>query len=315
MTFRILSIDGGGIRGVYPAHILKCIEERLGVNLLGTFDMIAGTSTGSIVAAGVANGISASKIEQMYLQHGGAIFNKKKSYIPGKRLRSVAQPMMESVYDSNSLCSILSSVFGEVTLGEIKKPLLIPATDIGNGNVHVFKSGYNSGFTRDKNVLLRDAVLASCSAPTFFDPHRVDSYLLSDGGLWANNPALAAVIDAQKQLNIPLSNISVVTIGTGHERTSYGLKPGRKWGFATGWKHKEFINFILSLQSQSGLNYLRLQLDPRQLLRIDFDSDANLPLDDVNAIDDLISRADRDFSHRSSEIEQFLTFNNTEEIG
>ncbi|RLU00191.1 CBASS cGAMP-activated phospholipase [Ketobacter sp.] len=306
MTFRILSIDGGGIRGVYPAHILKCIEERLEINLLETVDMIAGTSTGSIVAAGVACDVRAKEIEEMYQQHGKAIFKKKRSYIPGKKLRNAFQPMQESIYDSENLYAVLSGVFGDVTLGEIDKPLLLPATDIGNGNVHVFKSRYSAEFTRDPKVKLKDAVLASCSAPTFFDPHRVDAYLLSDGGLWANNPALAAVIDAQKRLEIPLNEIRVLSLGTGHAKTAYGLKQGRRWGFATGWKHKEFINFLLSLQSQSAMNYLNQQLEPQQILRIDFESDSSLPLDDVDAIDDLISRADKHFTYRSSEIRQFL---------
>ena len=75
---RILSIDGGGIRGIYPAYILQCIEERLNIKLLDTFDLIAGTSTGSIIAAGVATGLPASEIVEMYKKHGAKIFQKKR---------------------------------------------------------------------------------------------------------------------------------------------------------------------------------------------------------------------------------------------
>lgn len=202
MTFKILSIDGGGIRGVYPAHILKCFEEKLGINLLESFDMIAGTSTGSIIAAGVACDIRATEIVNMYKEHGEDIFKKKKSRIPFKKLRNITQPLLESVYDCGSLYKVLKGVFNDSTLGQIAKPLILPATDVGNGGVHVFKSAYDPTFNRDRLVKVRDAVLASCSAPTYFDPHKVDEYLLSDGGLWANNPALVAVIDAQKRLGI-----------------------------------------------------------------------------------------------------------------
>lgn len=301
MTFKILSIDGGGVRGVYPAHILKCIEERLGVNLLSTFDMIAGTSTGSIIAAAVASDIRASDILLMYEQHGYSIFKNRRTLIPKK-----LQFMYDSLYETSALVDALSGVFSDVTLGQIEKPLILPATDIGNGNVHVFKSGYCNDFTRDRDVLLRDAVLASCSAPTFFNPHRIDSYLLSDGGLWANNPALAAVIDAQRRLQVAQTDIRVLSIGTGHSKSAYGLKTKRRWGFATGWRHKEFINFMLSLQSQSALNYLKLQLHPDQLLRIDFESDTSLPLDEPDMLPDLISKADKDFTYSSKEISQFL---------
>lgn len=306
MTFKILSIDGGGIRGVYPAHILKCFEEKLGINFLESFDMIAGTSTGSIIAAGVACDIRASEMVSMYREHGADIFKKRKSKIPFKKESVATKLMLESVYDCASLSAVLKSVFQEIKLGDITKPLILPATDIGNGGVHVFKSAYDTSFLRDKFVRIRDAVQASCSAPTFFDPHKVDEYLLSDGGLWANNPALAAVIDAQKRLGIPYDDIQVVSIGTGHSKVAYGLKHQGGWGFASGWKHKAFINFMLSLQSQSALNYLKLHLKPEQILRIDFESDTELPLDDITEIDNLISMADRDFTYKTQEIRDFI---------
>lgn len=304
--FRILSIDGGGIRGVYPAHLLQCTEERLKINLLGNVDMITGTSTGSIIAAGIASKIPVSQISNMYVDHGKKIFKKKKFMLPGRNLRNMVQPMFQSVYGSDYLNKILSEVFKELTLGEIPKPLLLPATDVGNGCVHVFKSAYSKEFTRDNPVLVKDAVLASCSAPTYFDPHNISQYLLADGGLWANNPALAAVIDAQKHLGINVEDIRVLSIGTGSSKTMYGINHARKWGLINGWHHKDFIGFILSLQSQSALNYLKLMLQPNQIIRIDFESDLPLPLDDVSIIDNLISRADHSFTHKSEQIRRFF---------
>jgi len=297
--FKILSIDGGGIRGVYPAHILRCIEERHQINLFDTFDMIAGTSTGSIIAAGVATGVPAADIVAMYKEYGAGIFRKKRFILPGKSV----QPMFDSIYDAQYLEDVLTEVFQDKRLGDIKKPLLLPSTDIGNGCVHVLKSGYSKEFTRDNKVLVKDAVLASCSAPTYFDPHRLDEYLLADGGLWANNPSLAAVIDAQ---GIAQDDIQILTIGTGHSKTMYGTNASRKWGLINGWKHKEFISFILSLQSQSALNYLNLMLRPGQIKRVDFESDLPLPLDDVSMLDDLISKADHNFTHESEVIRAFI---------
>lgn len=305
-SFKILSIDGGGIRGIYPAHILCCIEERLQINLLDSFDMIAGTSTGSIIAAGVATGVSAADIVTMYREHGAGIFKKKRFFWPGKKLKSTFQPMFDSVYDSQYLQSVLADIFQNKQLGEIEKPLLLPATDIGNGCVHVLKSGYSKEFTRDNNVPVKDAILASCSAPTYFDPHKLDHYLLADGGLWANNPALAAVIDAQRRLGANQKDIQILTIGTGHSKTMYCTNTSRKWGLINGWKHKEFVSFILSLQSLSAMNYLNLQLHPDQIKRIDFESDLPLPLDDVSTMDDLLAKADHDFTHDSEAIRKFI---------
>lgn len=304
--FRILSIDGGGIRGVYPAHILRCIEERLKINLFETFDMIAGTSTGSIIAAGIAVGIPAVDIENLYMKHGAKIFDRKGSWWLSKKFKSLFSPIIDSIYHNGHLKTVLAEIFQERMLDEIEKPLLIPSTDIGNGCVHVLKSGYSEKFNRDNKVLVRDAILASCSAPTYFDPHRIESYLLSDGGLWANNPALAAAIDAQHRLGVEQSDIRILTIGTGHSRTTYGNSISRKWGIINGWRGKELISFILSLQSQSAMNYLKLQLRAEQILRINFESELPLTLDDASQIDELVTRADHDFTHESETIMSFV---------
>lgn len=301
-VFNILSIDGGGIRGVFPAYILQCIQERLGVNVFDHFDMIAGTSTGSIIAAGIACKKDPSVIVSLYQTHGAEIFGQKvKSWIPSKWKQGV-----HSVYESKSLRTVLHNEFGDTKLGEIEKPLLIPATDIGHGGVHVFKSSYSKSFTRDKNVAVKNAVLASCSAPTFFDPVKVDNYLLSDGGVWANNPALAAVIDAQYRLGIEMQHIRILSLGTGQSRTAYGTDASKDWGLLKGWRGKEFISFLLSLQAQSTQNYLQLMLGNDQMIRLDFKSDKPLPMDDVAIVDDLISRADRTFTHSSAQLMKYF---------
>src|SRR5690606_29874150 len=130
---------------------------------------------------------------------------------------------------------------------------------------------------------------------------------LADGGLWANNPALAAVIDAQYRLGQPLTNLKVLSIGTGLSRPSYGTQVnGKGWGLLNGWRNKEFIGFLMSLQGQSTQNYLQLMLGENQLLRLSFDSEVPLPLDDHRQIDDLMSRADREFTHKSDVIRRFL---------
>jgi len=304
-TFKILSVDGGGIRGIFPAHILSCISDRLGIRINEQFDMITGTSTGSIIAAAIACDIEPCQISELYRQHGAKIFFRKNSFLNKKAVSAI-----QSLYDNNYLRMVLRDTFRDLKLGNINKPLLIPATDIGYGGVHVFKSSYSHDFTRDNKVLVSDAVLASCSAPTYFDPVKVNEYLLADGGLWANNPSLAAVIDAQKRLNIDLSDIRVLSLGTGHAKTSYGVNADSKWGLLRGWKGPEFISFLMSVQAQSTHNYLQLMLDISQLLRIDFESDLPLPLDDYTAIDDLISRADRVFTYHSHEIKKFININN-----
>jgi uncharacterized protein len=300
-VFKILSIDGGGIRGVFAAHILHCVSDRLKVNVHECFDMIAGTSTGSIIAAGVACNMQPEKIVAFYREYGPTIFQKKKSLWP-----NFVIPALHSRYNKQPLAQLLQDEFGDTNLGEITKPLLLPATDIGLGGVHVLKSSYSPQFTRDGTVPVWKAVVASCSAPTYFDPEKVDQYLLSDGGLWANNPSLAAVIDARYRLNIDFDTIRILSLGAGTAKTAYGVSTNRKWGLLRGWKGPEFINFLMSLQAQATHNYLQLLLKKEQILRLNFETDLPLPLDDCSAVDDLMSRADKAYTYNSSAIKDFL---------
>ncbi|MEC9281794.1 MAG: CBASS cGAMP-activated phospholipase [Bdellovibrionota bacterium] len=300
--FKILSIDGGGMRGVYPAHVLHCVKSRLGIDPTSYFDMYAGTSTGSIIAAGLACGRSPDEVVELYKKFGGEIFSPRSSWWPEKW-----KPAFHSLYNNDALKKRLDEIFQDIKLGDVSVPLLLPSTDIGHGGVHVFKSAYSAEFTRDNDVYVKDAVLASCSAPTFFDPVKIDAYALADGGLWANNPALAAVIDAQSRLGKLKEEIKILSLGTGLSKASYTtMIENKKWGLLNGWKGKDFINFLMSLQGQSTQNYLKLLLNPDHLLRVNFESEIPLPLDDCNQISDLISRADREFTHRSEEIKKFL---------
>lgn len=306
--FKILAIDGGGFRGAYSAHLLKRIEEEFSVNWQNDFDLIAGTSTGSIIAACLAMGKPADEVLGLYEEHGHDIF--KKALLPRFGI-------FKSRYQSTGLQNNLVSLFGDTKLGDIDTPLIIPATDIGNGCVHVFKSTYHNEIFRDKNVKVADAVLASCAAPLFFPPILLSGdkpYLLADGGLWANSPSLVAAIDAKKRLNAKLENLRILSIGTGEANQFYSIKKFKKrrlfgWGIATKWGLTKFIRMLFNLQSETANNMLGLLLEQEQILRLSFNSDKKLFLDAPDEYDDLISRADRDFSHKARIIEAFLTEN------
>jgi patatin-like phospholipase/acyl hydrolase len=304
--FRVLAIDGGGFRGVYPAHLLKRIEEEFNVQWRESFDLLAGTSTGSIIAASLALGKSASEVVEMYSQHGADIF--RKCFRP--RLGLLA-----SKYSNTNLQRILNDFFGDAKLGEIDIPLIIPATDIANGCVHVFKSNYHKEFLRDKDVRVADAVLASCSAPTYFPPALLPGekpYLLADGGLWANCPALVAAIDAKRRLGAKLDDLRVLSLGTGKAKQFYPIKRFKRrslfgWGFAARWRRGKFVEMLLNLQAENASNMLGLLIEREQILRLNFESDKDLPLDKPDELDDLVTRADREFTHNSASIQQFIS--------
>ena len=315
--FYILAIDGGGFRGLFAAHLLKKMEEKWKLSWRKHFGLLAGTSTGAILAAGLACGKTAVQLAAFYEKHGKTIF--------APRLRARLDPLQffTSRYSSKTLKTRLEEMLGEMTLGQVKIPIILPSVDVGNGCVHVLKSKYNEDFVRDPNVRVSDAVLASCSAPTYFDPVVVDNkYQLADGGLWANNPSLVAATDAHYRLKIPLKRVRVLSIGTGKSKVFYPRSRGKwkdrllyswqGWGLLTRWQRSEFIDFIFNLQSESAHNVLCLlmgesPLDSDKVFRLTFESDQPLPLDDVRKRDDWIAKADYIFTHQSQKIAEFLS--------
>lgn len=314
--FLILSIDGGGYRGAYAAHILKRIEEEWAPDWRSLFGMFAGTSTGSILAAGLACGIPAEKLARVYEEHGSEIFRRR------LRSRFDVLKILTSRYSNRALRSRLDEEFKDVTLGEVPVPLIIPAVDIGKGCVHVFKSKFKAGFVRDPGVRVVDAVLASCSAPTYFDPIELGrTYQLADGGLWANNPSLVASIDAHYRLQVSLAAIRVLSIGTGNSKAYYPrrgswwrdylFRSWQGWGLATRWRGSKLLDLILNLQADTAHNMLCLLFredpqDPASVLRLTFESDLALPLDSTRKHPDWVSIADHTFTHNADRIKAFL---------
>lgn len=304
-TFRILTIDGGGIRGVFAAHILKRIRESLSCDFHQKFDLIAGTSTGSIIAAGLAIGLSTDKILELYKKKGGELFERNYSdtcnWFGWKNL-------WEAKYKNTKLKAALTATFGDVVLAQTKTNLMIPASDISNGNVFIFKSAYDPAFVRDNNTPIRDAVLASCSAPAFFKPVCVNGYLLADGGLWANNPALLALTEAVgPRFKIPKDRIRLLSIGTGVGKKYYDPKGcNARWGL---WKWGTgLVDTVMSLNSVNVDNTTRfLMADEGNFMRLNFESDHALPLDDADTIENLVSRADEKFTYNADKILKLLS--------
>lgn len=294
---RILAIDGGGIRGIYACHVIERIQDEFGLVFHRDFNLIAGTSTGSIIAAALAYDIPIAKVSKLYREQGPRIFSPRRWTLGGALFPR---------YASDPLRIALQDVFQDATLSDAKTRLIIPATDIGNGGVHVFKSNYDEGFVRDRSVKVVDAVLASCSAPSYFAPARVGPYQLSDGGLWANNPSLVAVAEALSRLGAERSRIRLLSVGTGIGKNYYPVTSSGTWGFVTGWGMLKFISMLMNLQAATASNVVQLLLEKQQAVRINFESDLPLSLDDVRVIDDLISKADRDFTHNSTAIRGLL---------
>jgi uncharacterized protein len=298
-NFKMLTIDGGGLRGIYPAYILLKLKELTGFDPVRDVDLLAGTSTGSIIAAGLAIGKPIEEIVELYEVKGREIFAGKKFSVDG---------MYKSKYSKDALRSVLHEQMGDITMGEIKKPLLIPTTDIGNGNVFIVRSNYSADYKRDRATKLVDVVVASCSAPTYFDPEKVQEFLLADGGLWANNPASIALTEALGHFKKKRHNIKLLSVGTGTNQAYYKITghDTRKWGLLTGWEGGRMIETILGLQARSVEYTIDRILEPTNVVRINFSRSDISALDNPDIMDELKAKAVEDVYKYVGMVEQLM---------
>ncbi|MEI5675745.1 MULTISPECIES: CBASS cGAMP-activated phospholipase [unclassified Nocardioides] len=206
--FQILTLDGGGAKALFTAHVLARFEEDLGVRVVDHFDLIAGTSAGGIIALGLGAGLRPADIAKHYGDLVGQVFPRRRQR--KWRLSRLARP----AYSGEVLRGTLANVLGDKILGQSVKRLLIPSWDVQAGEVHIFKTPHSPRLTRDWRVPMVDVALATSAAPTYFPAAKVDGGRLVDGGVFANNPSVLAIAEARSMLGVPLEAIRVLNVGT-----------------------------------------------------------------------------------------------------
>jgi uncharacterized protein len=263
--FKILSIDGGGIRGIYAAKFLAEMEFQLGkegkkTELNNYFDLICGTSTGGIIALGLALGMSSDEIHSLYKDNASNIFGRKK----GKLLS-----LFYSSYQSNFLSDLLKERFskfsedGDTRIGHSKTRLCIPVYNGYDGRVSVLKTSHHKDLFRDYQYPAHDAALSTASAPLYFKPHSFEYVVKGskekntvtnniDGGVFANNPAFIGISEAINALAVPVQKLKVLSIGTGMKKFKepYKKKYWGTWYWAISGKRR-IIELIFSSQSEN----------------------------------------------------------------
>ncbi|HXO49427.1 MAG TPA: CBASS cGAMP-activated phospholipase, partial [Mycobacterium sp.] len=205
--FQILSLDGGGLRGMYTAAVLARLEEDLGIHIADHFDLIAGTSTGGIIALGLGLGMTPREILEFYTAHGPRIFPHR------TRLRSLRR-ISRTKYSAAPLRAALEQILGDRLFGHSTKRLLITPYDIGVDDVHLFRTPHLATLVRDWREKAIDVAMATTAAPTCFPGKALDGARRIDGGIWANNPAMVALTEAVGPLNLPLDAVRIFSVGT-----------------------------------------------------------------------------------------------------
>ena len=239
MPYRILSLDGGGMRGVLSAKILEIFEDLIKQPLHEYFDLIAGTSTGSILAAGIAKKKNSKQLVDLYVDNGNRIFPYTGlwGYLNLKRRWKLIRNSGFSApkFSHKGIKRVLQEQFGNTTLSQINNDslpkLIITSYDTNSRSPLIFKSWNNGRFP---DIFLWETCVCSASAPTFFPAYRiVDSnkitYSAIDGGVGANNPAACAIAEAIR-LGQKVEDITVLSIGTGDLAKGFPYNQVRHWG-------------------------------------------------------------------------------------
>lgn len=283
--FRILALDGGGLRGVFTAAVLARWDDMIktggGNDLVKHFDLVAGTSTGAILAIGLGLGVSPAKMLEFYRTEGSRIFPKN------RKLRH----WLKSKHESQTLRETLQSVFGDRKLTKDSCcRLVIPTVRAIHGESEAIVTAHSPDRTAFATISAVDAALASSAAPTYFDEATWDNPIANeiflDGGIWANNPVLPAIAEAVRHLKIPLDRVEVLSIGTMGNEADFTASLGKG---KAGWAPTS-VDLFFAAQEHAAASLADSLLSLARHLRINQRTPSAIKLDDTEAIEDMALR-------------------------
>lgn len=274
---RILSIDGGGIKGACPVGFLDQVETITGQRIVDHFDLIVGTSTGGIIALGLGLGLPASRLQSFYRDDGPQVFGElavagKAGWLArtvvkvsnplgrvGRRMRRVVAPK----HDPRMLRAALERAFQGQLLGESLTRLVVPAYHPDLQSVYVFKTSHHPRLELDHLRPATDVALATAAAPTYFPAHTLEGgTALIDGGIWANNPVGLAVVEAIGVLEWDRAALKVLSLGC----TEEVYVPGSRTGIAQ--LNAGAIELFMHGQSKSALGTAKILAGAENFHRI-----------------------------------------------
>lgn len=261
--FKILSIDGGGIRGLFPAQFLSEIEAQIEkdtgekIRTCDYFDLICGTSTGGILALALSLGFSASEISELYLKYAKGIFGRK---LFNPLRSSIFFPKHSSKFLETLIKNTFSSKFDnkDPIIDNCYTRICIPVYDIKMGQLNVIKTRHHEKLIRDWQIPVYQVAMATAAAPTYFSPYTLSYKGVSnktivennklDGGVCINNPVMVGYIEALNTLKIEPENLKILSIGTGVSRFSLN-KSTRGWGILRWMMNTRLIDLFMQSQA------------------------------------------------------------------
>lgn len=297
---KILSIDGGGIRGIIPGQILVALEKKLQIKtknpdarIAHFFDFFAGSSTGGILTCLLLcpkdknpsmPKFTAKQAVDLYIDNGTKIFDTS-------FWQNITNGLLDEKYPSKPIEKILLKYFGNAKLSNLLKPCIITAYDIMERKTHFFAQHDYNRKGDGGDFYIRDVCRATSAAPTYFEAALIKSisgvsYPLIDGGIFANDPALCAYSEVRNAKGLPTAkDMFILSLGTGGENKSYNYAEAKDWG-ALGWI-KPVLDIMMSASAETThyhlLKMFAAQGNQRNYMRIQPNSLGNAKPDMDNA--------------------------------
>jgi len=330
---------------------LRELEQQLGKPLADCFDLIAGTSTGGIIAAGLALGRSADEMQEFYTNYGAQIFSPRPKYKASGLMRFVF-PVADKVFKwktGGSLASAFRASFcpfalehafeaafqGKTLKDVTKTRLILPTVNLTDGEPHVFRSRHLPKAVHDQDVKVADAVIASTAAPTYFPHRRINGKDYIDGGVWSNDPSLLGFAEAIRiqhfekhynredgvhhdDLTYEMGDIHVLSIGTG--KAQYSLAPPGADAGLLYWAPR--VADVMGTAQTQGVHLPLKFLLGKNYSHVNFKMEELWPLDGIEYIPELFAigkqRAQENFAQISESFfdhqqKPFTPFTTTEE--
>jgi uncharacterized protein len=260
---RVLTIDGGGIKGVFPAAFLAEIEDRIGEPIYDYFDLIAGTSTGGIIAIGLGLGLTAGELLQLYKEFGPRIFQKH-------RFAGNLRRLLRAKYSLEPLRDVVGTAFGNRLLGQSRKRLLVPALNLAAERVYSYRTAHHPRLTNDYKLPAIEVALATVAAPTYFPIHLSEDGAFVDGSLWARNPLALAVVEAIGVLDWPREDVRVLSLGCTSQHLDVAWN--KRLSFGTSYWSQRIADVFMKAQSSSAISTAHTLIGSENVFRISPDT-------------------------------------------
>jgi len=263
---RVLAIDGGGIRGLIPALVLAEFERRAGRRVFELFDLIAGTSTGGILACALCapDPLPATEIVKLYEEEGPKIFDRSLF----QRIRS-AEGLIDEKYDDAALDRALERFLARKRLAETKPDLIVPSYDTALPGPYFFKTTKARETPESDDFPLSVVARATSAAPTYFEAVEAGEKALVDGGVFATNPAMCALAEVLNREELSPHDVVLLSLGTGERTERHSFDEIKDWGLAK-WARpildvvfdgvSDAVNYQLE-RVLTGERYWRLQVE------------------------------------------------------